>query len=171
MAPFQATIFISLLIMTGFFTLPAKSQAPDLPPTARPGACYIRNILPAVIETVTEQILARPEKRGIDPETGQEVVIASATYRTKTVQKIVRPRQETWVETICSQAQNPDMIASLQRALAERELYRGPVTGIMDDKTRRALRKAQKKVGVNSSQLTAALAESYGLIIHRIFAQ
>ncbi|MFK5998471.1 MAG: peptidoglycan-binding domain-containing protein [Rhodobacterales bacterium] len=171
MTAFRAAIFISLMGATGFYAVPANAQNIDLPPSARPGACYIRNIRPAVIETVTEQILTRPEKRRRDPETGQEVIISSATYRTRTVQKIIRPRRETWAETICPRAQNPDMIASLQRALAARGHYRGSISGIMDDRTRRALRRAQKKIGINSNRLTVDLAESYGLIIHRIFAQ
>jgi putative peptidoglycan binding protein len=171
MALFRAVIYASFLGVAGLSYGGAYAQSPDLPPDARPGACYIRNTSPALIETVTEQVLVQPEKRGVDPQSGHQIVIAPAIYRTKTVQKIVRPRQESWIEVVCAKNQSRIFIETLQRALAARGYYRGPVTGAMDDRTRRAIRKVQKSRGINSTEITVDLAESYGLITHRIFNQ
>jgi hypothetical protein len=169
MAPLRAVYTASLVSL--FVALPALGYSQDVerPPNAREGACYIEYQAPALIETVTEQILVRPEKRGVDIETGQPIVIEAAIYRTETVQRIVRARQEDWIETVCAKDQTVEFVENLQRALAARKLYYGAITGEMDDRTKRAIRKVQKTYDVNSSDLTRDLAESYGLVIHRLF--
>ena len=166
MAPIKAVILTSLI---GLSPLQAQTKDAESPPNGRPGACYIRNTAPAVIETVTEQILVKPETRGIDPNTGQSVILESAVYKTKTVQNIISGRKEDWIEVICVKNQSLVFVQTLQRALAARGHYRGSATGIMDDHTKRAIRKVQKPFGINSDEVTVDLAEHYGLITHRIF--
>ena len=164
MAPIRALLIASLI-----WTCPVMAQ--DAPEGSPEGACYIRYTAPAVIETVTEQILVQPEKTAIDPATGQTVVIEPAIYATETVQKIIRDRKDDWAEVICAEDYNDNFIKSLQRAMAARGLYRGSISGIMDDRTKRAVRNIQKTYGVNSSEVTLDLAESYGLVIHHLFAK
>jgi hypothetical protein len=147
----------------------AYAQDLGLPSESRTDACRIRYTAPAIVETVTKHVLVKPETVGIDPQSGQSVVTSPAIYRTETEQKIVRARHEDWVETICTKDQSVIFIQSLQRALAARGYYRGVITGVMDADTKRALRKAQKSRGINASEVTLDLAESYGLVIHRIF--
>lgn len=148
----------------------AQASENNLPATKK-GACYIQYTAPAVIETTTEQILVKPEQTQKNPTTGELEVTVPAIYRTETVQKIVRARQEDLAETICAKDQTYIFIQTLQRALIARGHYKGAITGVVDDKTKRAIRKAQKLIGINSTEITFALAESYGLVTHRLFAQ
>ncbi len=129
------------------------------PPGAAPGTCWGRHVSPAVIETVTQQVLVRPAETQPDG-----TVTRPAAWRTETTQKIVKERRETWFETPCKAQMTPDFIASLQRALAARGLYRGPVNGQMDARTRAAIRRYQKPQGLNSGILSLATARKLGLI-------
>ena len=92
------------------------------PPNADPMACYGRKSTPAVIETVTEQVMVQPPQIGTDG-----VVREHAIFVTETHQRIVTERRELWFEVPCAlEAGDRDFIASLQRALSARGLYAGP---------------------------------------------
>ncbi len=129
------------------------------PPGAAPGTCWSKHTSPAVIETVTSQVLAEPAQ--LDAS-GQ--VLHPATFRTETSQQIVRPRQEQWIEIPCPAMMTPDFIRTIQRALAARGLYRGPVHGQMDAATRAAVQRYQAPLGLDSGTLTLASARRLGLI-------
>ncbi|MEX5726984.1 hypothetical protein Ga0609869_000337 [Rhodovulum iodosum] len=125
------------------------------PPSARPGACWARDTRPAMIETVTEQFREpAPDGRGAD------------RYRTETRQRILRDRQELWFETPCPEAVDAAFVASLQRALAARGVYRGPVTGTADSATRAALRRYQARLGLDSDVLSMDAARQLGLVAY-----
>lgn len=122
------------------------------PPGAAPGTCWGRDATPAVIETVTEQVLLP----GAD---------GTASYHTETRQQIVRERREVWFRTPCLPEMTPEFIASLQRALAARGLYRGEITGVIDGPTRTAIRAYQKPEGLDSGTLSLAAARKLGLAV------
>lgn len=166
MAPLKAVLYTGI---AGLFTITASAQDVNQPPDAKPGACYIHYTAPALIETVTEQVLIKPEKRILNIETGETTVVSPAVYRTETLQKIIRDRHDGWAEIICDKDQTIVFIETLQRALFARGYYRGPITGVKDDRTNRAIRKVQKRQGINATEVTLDLAESYGLVTHRIF--
>lgn len=129
------------------------------PPNAAPGTCWGQDATPAVIETVTEQIMLQP------PEIATDGTVANpAIYKTETKQEIVKERQEIWFETPCEAQMGPDFIATLQRALQARGMFRGNITGAMDYRTRRAIRLFQKPQGLDSSILSLAAARKMGLI-------
>ncbi len=130
------------------------------PEDARADACYAQDVTPAIIETVTEQVLVQPPEIASDG-----TVRAPAIFRTDTRQAIVRERREIWFETPCSAEDDPDFIASLQRALTARGHYTGPVTGQMDMRTRRAIRELQLPQGLNSGALSLAAARQLGLAV------
>lgn len=134
-------------------------QAPLAPPGAPAGTCWHRNTSPAVIETVTDQILVTAAQ--VDAN-GQ--IIKPAEFRTITRQDIVQPRRDTWLETPCPEDMSPEFVASLQRALAARRYYRGTPTGQIDRATRLAIRRYQKKSGLDSSTLSLESARKLGLI-------
>lgn len=134
------------------------TQAPA-PPGATPGSCWGQDATPATIETVTEQILIQPAQINSDG-----TVVSPAVYKTETHQKIVTEREEIWFETPCRPEWTPEFIASLQRALKARGVYRGPITGHMDSRTRKAIRKFQKPQGLDSQILSVAAARKLGLI-------
>ncbi|AJE48215.1 peptidoglycan-binding domain-containing protein [Celeribacter indicus] len=125
---------------------------------ADPAVCHARHVTPAVIETVTEQVLAQPPRLA-----GDGSVVRPAVYRTETRQEIVRERQELRFEALCAEELTPEFVASLQRALAVRGHFTGPVTGRLDRATRRALRAYQKEQGLDSEILSLAAARRLGL--------
>ncbi|WP_050931625.1 peptidoglycan-binding domain-containing protein [Aestuariivita boseongensis] len=128
------------------------------PPGAAPGTCWGKTTSPAVIETVTEQVLLQPAQVSTDG-----TVITPAIYKTETQQRIVKERKETWFETPCAAEMTPEFIASVQRALTVRKLYSGPVTGEMDARTRAAIRRFQSPQGLDSGILSLAAARQLGL--------
>ncbi|MEW2914771.1 peptidoglycan-binding domain-containing protein [Leisingera sp. JC11] len=129
------------------------------PPGAPPGTCWSKHTSPAVIETVTSQVLAEPAQQDASGR-----VIRPATFRTETRQEIVTPRQEQWIEIPCPAMMTPDFIRTIQRALAARGLYRGPVHGQMDAATRKAVQRYQVPLGLDSGTLTLASARRLGLV-------
>ena len=135
---------------------------PDLaeaPPGAPPGTCWGKQVSPAVIETVTEQVQTAPPVTAPDGRT-----VTPARYTTATRQVIVEERRTRWIETPCPDAQPPDFIASLQRALIARALHTGPVTGRMDARTRSAIRRYQSERGLDSDILALETARALGLV-------
>ncbi|EAQ04211.1 lipoprotein, putative [Pseudooceanicola batsensis HTCC2597] len=130
------------------------------PPGSPPGACWGREATPAVIETVTEQILLQPAQVRSDG-----TVEAPAVYKTETRQRIVKERRELWFRTPCPPELTFDFVASLQRALAARGLYRGQVNGVMDRATRHAVRRYQAPLGLDSGILSLAGARKLGLAV------
>lgn len=129
------------------------------PPGAKPGTCWGKDVSPAVVETVTEQILVQPAELRSDGSVSQPAI-----YRTETRQAIVRERKDTWFETPCATLQTPEFVSSLQRALAARALYRGPISGKMDARTRAAIRAYQAPQGLDSGILSMAAARKLGLV-------
>lgn len=128
------------------------------PPGAREGSCWGKHVTPAEVETVTHQILLQPAEIRTDGS-----VSAPAIYKTETLQQITKERRELWFETPCAPELTPEFVSSLQRALKVRDLYRGPVTGYLDPRTRRAVRKYQAPQGLDSGILSLAAARKLGL--------
>lgn len=135
------------------------SSRNEAPPWAEPGTCWGKDLTPAVIETVTEQVVIKPAVVGDDG-----TVIESAIYKTETHQQIVQEREDSWFETPCETELTPEFNASLQRALKARGHYKGQISGEMDARTMRAVRSFQKPQGLNSGLLSMAAARRLGLI-------
>ncbi|MBZ0122879.1 MAG: peptidoglycan-binding protein, partial [Roseovarius sp.] len=135
------------------------STRDEAPPGAAPGTCWGQDETPAVVETVTEQIVLQPPEVLADG-----TVQRPAVYKTETRQQIVKPRKATWFETPCEADLTPEFTASLQRALAARGHYRGAVTGRMDARTRTAIRGFQRPQGLDSGMISLAAARQMGLI-------
>ncbi|WP_101065395.1 peptidoglycan-binding domain-containing protein [Roseovarius salinarum] len=131
----------------------------EAPPGAAPGTCWGKVVTPAVVETVTEQVLVQPAQVMDDG-----TVTEPATFRTETRQAIVQERKVDWFQTPCPNVQTPDFVDSLQRALRARGHYRGPVTGEMDARTRAAVRRYQTPEGPDSGILSLDAARRLGLV-------
>jgi len=143
----------------------AALREPDLafltqvaPPGAEPGTCWGKTTTPAIIETVTEQVMLQPAEVSTDG-----TVLQPAIYKTETRQAIVRERKETWFQTPCPTDMTPEFIRSVQRALAARDVYSGAISGEMDARTRAAVRRFQKPQGLDSGILSLAAARQLGL--------
>ncbi|MBK1636033.1 peptidoglycan-binding domain-containing protein [Rhodovulum adriaticum] len=138
-----------------------RPGAPTAPPGAPPGTCWGREISPAVVETVTEQVLLQPPEIGSDGE-----IRRPAVYKTETQQRILRERREQWFQAPCPDTVTPEFVAALQRALKVRGLHRGLVTGRMDGPTRAAIRRFQQAEGLDSATLSLAAARKLGLVAY-----
>lgn len=132
----------------------------EVPDGAPEGSCWGKYVSPAVIETQTRQVLVTPAE--LDENGG---VLKPAGYTTETRQEIVQEREETWFERPCEDVLTPEFIETLQRALAARGLYSGPVTGRMDRKTISAVRRYQKPLGLDTGILSLEAARKLGLIV------
>ncbi|MFT4961075.1 MAG: hypothetical protein ACI92Z_002161 [Paracoccaceae bacterium] len=129
------------------------------PPGAAPGSCWGKYVSPAIIETVTHQVILQPPQVLADGTVPQPGI-----YKTETRQEIVQPRKETWFQRPCAVVMTPEFIASLQRALDARGMYRGRINGEMDNRTRAAVRRFQKPQGLDSGILSLAAARKLGLV-------
>lgn len=132
----------------------------DTPPGPGDTGCFAEQTRPAVVETVTEQVLVSPEVR--DPATG--TVTRPATYRTTSHARIVEGRAKMWFPAPCDAVMTPDFVASLQRALQVRGIYSGPVTGALDPATHAAIRAYQRPRGLFSATLSTRAAQELGLV-------
>lgn len=131
----------------------------EAPPGAAPDTCWGKDVTPAIIETVTNQVILQPAEVLADGTVQQPAI-----FKTETQQQIVRPRQETWFQTLCPDELSVEFVSSVQRALAARYLYRGPINGEMDARTRAAVRRFQKPEGLDSGILSLAAARKLGLV-------
>jgi len=124
------------------------------------GTCFARATTPAIIETVTEQIMVQPAEVRSDGS-----VVSPAAFRTVTRQQILRERREVEFETPCDTIQTPQFIASVQRALLARGYYRGPITGALDARTGTSIQRFQSAQNdVDTSLLTLRSARTLGLV-------
>jgi len=130
-----------------------------VPPSGPDGTCWVSDMTPAVIETVTDQELVAPATFA---EGG--TMLTPASYRSVTHQKIVQDRAEVWFRAPCPALMTTDFIATLQRALKARGLYRLALTGVLDGPTRDAIRRFQAPLGFDSPMLTLAAARDLGLV-------
>ncbi|MGX9357302.1 peptidoglycan-binding domain-containing protein [Roseobacteraceae bacterium S113] len=131
--------------------IPAPAGAPA-------GSCWAQDVTPAVIETVTAQVMVSPPAYAADGS-----VVAPASYATETRQQIVKEREIFEFETVCPAEITPQFIASLQRALQARAIYFHEITGQFDPATDAALRYYQFNQGRNTGILTIETAREFGL--------
>ncbi|MEL6960438.1 MAG: peptidoglycan-binding domain-containing protein [Pseudomonadota bacterium] len=128
--------------------------------SAETGTCFSRATTPAVIETVTEQILVQPATIRSDGS-----VETPAAFRTVTRQRIVRERREVEFETPCPDVLTPSFVASVQRALRARGYYRGAISGEMDGTTQSAIRAFQVAMDdIDTGTLTLRASRALGLV-------
>lgn len=129
------------------------------PPPSPNGECWAASVTPAIIETVTEQVMVAEELRD-----AAGTVVQPAAFQTRTQQRMVQDREEVWFRAPCPEEQTVQFVASLQRALKARGLYLADITGTMDATTSDAIRRFQEPRGLDSPILSLATAQELGLI-------
>jgi len=129
------------------------------PPGAQPGSCWDKTITPAVVETQNRRVLLQPAQISSDGRVQQPPV-----YKTEEQQIVVQPRTENWFRIPCPDVLTPDLVASLQRALAARGHYTGTITGQIDPATHAAIQSFQRSEGSDSPTLTLATLQRLGLV-------
>lgn len=129
------------------------------PPGAAPGTCWGKIPTPAVVETITEQVLVTPAKTNPDG-----TIATLPVYRAESRQQIVTPRTDRWFEIPCPPSFTVEFVSTLQRALQARGLYTGAVTGNMDAETRRAVLAVQTANGLPSDVLSIETARELGIV-------
>ena len=108
------------------------------------GACWANDRIPAVTETVLVPVAGRD---GVHPQ-----------------ERVLRPAEDRLFAVPCPEQIDTDMIASLQRALAARGHYAGPITGEWDSETSEAVRRMQAPQGLDSGVLSLQAAQMLGLV-------
>lgn len=168
----RAPFFLLLALSLGACQagMPAAPDLPDSlkkelvtkrgvkPPSTGDNICWADDVTPAIIETVTEQVLVRPEVREQDG-----TVTTAAIFQSETAQRIVQDRRDVWFRTPCPDTLTLDFVGSLQRALKARGFYRGDLTGQLDGPTRLAIRQFQEPLGLDSERLSLAAAQRLGI--------
>lgn len=165
-SPFPLLVLLTLAACMGTVPGPAATNLSaalvardsDTPPAKPAGACWAETATPAVFETVTEQVLAMPERRAPDG-----TLIFAATLRTETHQTLEDERQSFWFQRPCDDVLTPDLIATLQRAPKARGAHMAAVTGILDAETKRAIRAWQRPRGIDSDVPALSTARALGL--------
>lgn len=130
------------------------------PPGAPKGSCWAKVHSAAVIETVTEEVMVTP---AVFNEDG--TLKTPATSQSLSTPRIVTPRQERWFEIPCPPDFTVEFVSTLQRALSARGLYKGEISGNMDNNTRKAVRAVQSANGLNSDVLSIETARELGLVV------
>lgn len=140
----------------------SPGDAPVVTPitTDGEGRCFASETTPAVVETVTEQIIVQPAMIDSDG-----TVRSPAAFRTVTRQRILRERREVQFETLCHAALTSEFVGSLQRALGARGFYRGDINGVLDARTGRAIQVFQRQNGSHDLPvLDIETARTLGLV-------
>ena len=135
-----------------------RLSAGEVPPQIT-GRCWASDTSPAVIETITEQVQVRPERRD-----GAGNITQAAQFQTRTAQRMVSDRAVVWFASPCPAEITVGFVASLQRALKARGRFFAPVTGAWDAATLAALQKFQRERGLDSPVISLAAAQELGLI-------
>ena len=128
------------------------------PPEGPEGACWASDTTPAIIETVTEQVMITEDVRN-----AAGAVTAPASFETRTFQRMVQDREVVWFRAPCAADMTVAFLATLQRALKARGIYLAPVTGQMDTATADAIRRFQAMRGLDSPTLSLAAAKELGI--------
>lgn len=140
--------------------LPQVGRA-EGPADALPGACYARGTTPSRIETVTREVEAAPPMVAPDG-----TVLRPARMVTRSSTTVTPGREIGWFEIPCALREgDAAFVASVQRALAARNLYDGAVSGLYDADTRAAVLAFQTEAEiVESALLSREGAERLGLV-------
>ncbi|MDU8913145.1 peptidoglycan-binding domain-containing protein [Aestuariicoccus sp. MJ-SS9] len=162
--PLPAGAAAALTLLTacsGGDTVSRAQLAPEPPPQtqAADGSCWAHEITPAVYEQVMGEV--QVVQAEIAPD---GTVIRPPIYRRAPVPRVVQPRGEIRFEAPCAAMLTPEFIGSVQRALAARGYFRGPVTGRFDAATTAAIRSFQSERGLDSGQLSLETARTLGLV-------
>lgn len=137
--------------------LPARDTPPD---EADSSSCWATVGAPPVLATLEDEVVVEPA--GLAPDgTLREDPVTQIARR----ELVVEPGTQVWFETLCPEELTEARVASLQRALAVRNAYGGPVTGVLDAATNSAIQSFQKSLGLDSPTLSRAAAERLGLIV------
>ena len=92
-----APIAISVGLLAGCMApAPFERVGRSAPPGAPPGTCWESVIIPARIETITEQVMISEAETSADG-----TITKPAVFATETRQEITRPREESYFQTLC----------------------------------------------------------------------
>lgn len=117
-------------------TVPTEQKMKEVEVRVIDQPATVRTVpVPAEYKTVT--------KRVIDTPAVTRTVPVPAVYRSETVRTPGTPGETKWVEVLCDVNATPDIIRSLQRALKARDMYDGPIDGIVGPLTRDAIKTYQ----------------------------
>ena len=127
--------------------------------TTASGQCFARTAPPTRTRIIEEQVLVTPGIKAADGTYSSPPIFRNQT------RPVTEPIGEgTQFETLCPPEYTPDRVATLQRALKARLAYTGPITSVLDEQTRAAIRTLQLPRGIDSPLIERGLAETFGIV-------
>lgn len=149
----------AILLLALGAALPGCMDAYGPPPGASTQACFAQDETPATFETVSRTVRVAPARRDAAGR-----ILEPARYETRHEQRQIGAREPIRFRTPCAADLTPGFVSSLQRALAARQLYAGPIDGQMTAPLRQAIRAYQEKLGIQSDTLSLDAAQRLGLV-------
>jgi hypothetical protein len=131
------------------------------PQGAGENTCWDKIETPAIVQSVTENVLIAPAKIS---ESG--TIQAPPLYRQRHKQIIVKERGEQWIQILCAHDLTPEFVASLQRAFIARNYMQSAVTARLDAPTIKAIARYQAEQNIPAKDpktLTIEAARALGL--------
>ncbi len=113
-----------------------------------------------MLATLEDEVVVEPAGLAADGTLREDPVT-----KIERLDLVVEPGSQVWFEILCPADLPETRIAALQRSLAVRGYYDGPVTGQLDDATGAAVRSFQAPLGIDSPALSRAAAERLGLVV------
>jgi len=135
---------------------------PAIPRDASPDQCWGTEVIPAKTAPRVVQVESIPAETDASGR-----ITRPAIFRDELRQEVTSPAQNLWFEVPCPTDLTPAFWSSVQRALAARGLYSGPISGREDAPTRAAIAAYQDSLGLAAPALSRRAAETLGLITRR----
>jgi len=126
--------------------------------TMADGRCFTFAPGPTRTETVVVTVQTAPEQRDASGAITQPAIV-----RSEEREQIVPAGPDVRFEVVCPQNLTQGLVASVQRALSARGAYAGPVNGLLDAGTQKAILVFQSRNGLQSGTLSIATAREFGL--------
>jgi hypothetical protein len=149
----------------------------EKPGMERTSSVICKVAVPAVTKTITKNVIATPATtktitipatyktvevtKLIKPETTQKTVIP-ATYKTVSKQVKVSDQSVKWMPVLCKSSMTVETISKIQRALTKAG-FNTPVTGRLDEATKKSVEAYQKKNGLIVSGLSMDTLKDLGI--------
>ncbi len=133
--------------------------------------------VPAVTKTITQQVLVKPATtktvkipatykmvevtKLVKPEQTKKTVIP-ATYKTVSKQVKISDQEVKWMPVLCKSSMTVETISKIQKALTKAG-FPTPVTGVLDEATKKSVEAYQKKRGLIVSGLSMDTLKDLGV--------
>ena len=149
----------------------------EKPGMERTSSVICKVSIPAISKTITKKVVATPAStktvkipatyktvqvtKVVKPETTKKTVIPAA-YKTVSKQVKVSDQSVKWMPVLCKSSMTVETISKIQNALTAAG-FKTPVTGVLDNATKKSVEAYQKKKGLIVSGLSMNTLKDLGI--------